>query len=262
MTIRLSANFDHLADLSPELHRLGILAERFLVENADTSLIKSRQFGKHTVRKIAALSGEYDASCGETPNDLLRRLATQLRLRLLSDRSSFPTSLADACTSLVWLLRRTLERDAPPAPHCVTWSSAWIYPCERMGRGCRNLDIAEWHADGGRTDCALFVALQCIPIPGSFCLRHLRSPFRGPWQTKSGIWFYSGQSITLVHWALGSRSATFSTFSIPTSTRQLCLAEYCFGEGRIRPYQQEAIAEAEDAIVAGQCNSSSRWQPA
>lgn len=46
----MSVNFDHLREISPELHRLGILAERFFAEDANTSLIKSRQFGEYMVR--------------------------------------------------------------------------------------------------------------------------------------------------------------------------------------------------------------------
>jgi type I restriction enzyme R subunit len=73
----LSANFGHLQEISPELHRLGTLAERFFAEDANTSLIKSRQFGEYMVKEIAALSGVYDPAARETTNDLLRRLATQ-----------------------------------------------------------------------------------------------------------------------------------------------------------------------------------------
>ncbi|NEJ83750.1 DUF4145 domain-containing protein, partial [Rhizobium leguminosarum] len=73
----MSANFDHLREISNELHRLGVLAERFFSEDANTSLIKSRQFGEYMVKEIAALSGVYNAAGRETTHDLLRRLATQ-----------------------------------------------------------------------------------------------------------------------------------------------------------------------------------------
>lgn len=73
----MSANFGHLQQLSPELHRLGTLAERFFSEDANTSLIKSRQFGEYMVKEIAALSGVHDAAARETTHDLLRRLSTQ-----------------------------------------------------------------------------------------------------------------------------------------------------------------------------------------
>ncbi|WP_414815590.1 type I restriction-modification system endonuclease [Rhizobium sp. IY2] len=73
----MSANFDHLKEISPELHRLGVLAERFFAEDANTSLIKGRQFGEYMVKEIAALSGVYDPTARETTHDLLRRLAAQ-----------------------------------------------------------------------------------------------------------------------------------------------------------------------------------------
>ncbi|MFP5077946.1 type I restriction-modification system endonuclease [Rhizobium sp. YIM 134829] len=73
----MSVNFGHLQEISPELHRLGTLAERFFAEDANTSLIKSRQFGEYMVKEIAARSGVYDAGARETTHDLLRRLVTQ-----------------------------------------------------------------------------------------------------------------------------------------------------------------------------------------
>lgn len=73
----LSANFDHLKALSPELHRLGILAERFFAEDANTSLIKSRQFGEHMAKEVAAYAGLYEPASRESTNDLLRRLVVQ-----------------------------------------------------------------------------------------------------------------------------------------------------------------------------------------
>lgn len=73
----MSANFGHLSEISPELYRLGVLAERFFAEDANTSLIKSRQFGEYMVKEIAALSGAYDAERRETTNDLIRQLTTQ-----------------------------------------------------------------------------------------------------------------------------------------------------------------------------------------
>lgn len=73
----MSVNFDHLKELSSELHRLGVLAERFFPEDANTSLIKSRQFGEYMVKEIAALSGVYDVAARESTHDLLRRLSVQ-----------------------------------------------------------------------------------------------------------------------------------------------------------------------------------------
>ncbi|WP_245488414.1 DUF4145 domain-containing protein [Rhizobium ruizarguesonis] len=73
----MSANFGHLKEISPELYRLGTLAERFFAEDPNTSLIKSRQFGEYMVKEIAALSGVYDSNGREATHGLLRRLATQ-----------------------------------------------------------------------------------------------------------------------------------------------------------------------------------------
>jgi hypothetical protein len=53
------------------------LAERFFAEDANTSLIKSRQFGEYMLKEIAALSGVYDPTARETTSELLRRLTTQ-----------------------------------------------------------------------------------------------------------------------------------------------------------------------------------------
>lgn len=126
----MSENFGHLSQISPELHRLGTLAERFFAEDANTSLIKSRQFGEYMVKEIAALSGVYDAERRETTNDLIRRLVTQQVLpREVADifhavrRSGneashgFGGSSADALAALkfcralgVWY-RRTYGRD-------------------------------------------------------------------------------------------------------------------------------------------------------
>eukprot|EP00903_Cladosiphon_okamuranus_P022578 g20773.t1 len=72
-----STNFDHLKPLSPQLHRLGALAEQFFSQDANTSLIKSRQFAELMVKEVAAMSGRYDPALRETTNDLLRRLTTQ-----------------------------------------------------------------------------------------------------------------------------------------------------------------------------------------
>lgn len=73
----MSANFGYLKDLSTELFQLGVLAERFFGIDANTSLIKSRQFGELMVKEIAALSGLYDPADRESTNDLLRRLSVQ-----------------------------------------------------------------------------------------------------------------------------------------------------------------------------------------
>ncbi len=76
MSGALSANFDHLKEFSPELHRLAVLAERFFAEDANNSLIKSRQFGEYMVKEIAARFAFYDPDRRESTFDLLRRLRT------------------------------------------------------------------------------------------------------------------------------------------------------------------------------------------
>jgi len=43
----------------------------FFAQDANTSLIKSRQFGEYMVKEIAALSGVYYAERRETTNDLI-----------------------------------------------------------------------------------------------------------------------------------------------------------------------------------------------
>ncbi|WP_186393614.1 MULTISPECIES: type I restriction-modification system endonuclease [unclassified Pannonibacter] len=73
----MSVNFDHLSNISPELHRLGVLAERFFADDANTSLIKSRQFGEYLAKEIAARSGLYDPALRELQVDLIRRLAAE-----------------------------------------------------------------------------------------------------------------------------------------------------------------------------------------
>lgn len=72
-----SSNFDHLQPLSKELHRLGVLAERFFADDANTSLIKCRQFMEFMVKEVAARSGIYQPEERDTVNDLLRKLKSQ-----------------------------------------------------------------------------------------------------------------------------------------------------------------------------------------
>jgi len=144
---QLSANFYHLREISPELHRLGVLAERFFSEDANTSLIKSRQFGEYMVKEIAALSGVYDPAGRETANDLIRRLsASQVLPKEVSDifhairkrgndaAHSLAGSPSEALAALkfcralgVWY-RRTYGRDAgfKPGPFVPPKASAAI----------------------------------------------------------------------------------------------------------------------------------------
>lgn len=124
-----------------------MLAERFFSEDANTSLIKSRQFGEYMVKEIAALSGVYNAASRETTHDLLRRLATQQVLpREVADifhavrkagnkaNHDFGGSSAEALSALkfcralgVWY-RRTYGRDPnfKPGPFVPPRASADI----------------------------------------------------------------------------------------------------------------------------------------
>jgi len=125
-----STNFDHLEPLSPELHRLAVLAERFFSADANTSLIKSRQFAEYMVKEIAALSGNYDEQRRETTNELLRRLSREqvltrdiaslfhaIRIKGNEATHDFTGTPSDALSALkfcrtlgVWY-RRTFGRD-------------------------------------------------------------------------------------------------------------------------------------------------------
>jgi len=81
-----STNFDHLEALSPQLHKLGTLAEHFFAQDANTSLIKSRQFAEFMVKEVAAMAGEYEPDLRETTHDLLRKLtARQVLPREVAD---------------------------------------------------------------------------------------------------------------------------------------------------------------------------------
>lgn len=445
----MSENFDHLKEISPELHRLGLLAERFFADDANTSLIKSRQFGEYMVKEIAALSGVYDPATRETTHDLLRRLATQQILpREVADifhavrksgneaTHSLGGSPAEALAALkfcralgVWY-RRTYGRDpnfrpgpfVPPkasadfdqgtqaelaalraqvqaaesqlaaahasadelakaraaaeelarqaAADSVVWertavemeanqaelarklaelqrqaeaqpqqlqmefkqaglqaasrlelderqtrrlidvqladagweadSDTLVYQRGARPEAGRNLAIAEWPADGGRADYALFVGLTCIGVieakresvdvpstlqqaeryartialatehghPDGPWKHGLADPFRVPfvfatngrpfvrqWQTKSGIWFCDLRRDTnhprpLTAWF--SPKDLLDILATDLDAAAQGLAEENFGKGRMRPYQEDAIAAIENAVVAGQ----------
>ncbi|MBB4015705.1 type I restriction enzyme R subunit [Chelatococcus caeni] len=445
----MSANFDHLKELSIELHRLGVLAERFFAEDANTSLIKSRQFGEYMVKEIAALSGVYDPVARETTHDLLRRLAAQQVLpREVADvfhavRKSgneathgFGGSPAEALSALkfcralgVWY-RRTFGRDpgfkpgpfVPPkasadvdqatqaelallriqvreaeaklaaahasaeelakaraaaqelarqaAADSVVWEqtvvemeanqaelsrklaelqkaaeaqpqqlqmelkqaglqaasrleldekqtrrlievqladAGWEADSDRLSYQAgarpeegRNLAIAEWPAEGGRADYALFAGLTCVGIieakresvdvpstlqqaeryartialspenrhPDGPWKHGLADPFRVPfvfatngrpyvrqWLTKSGIWYRdvrrkTNHSVAMTSWFSPKDLLDKLTTDVDTAAQGL--AEESFGRGKMRPYQEDAIAAIEDAVAGGQ----------
>ncbi|WP_312529525.1 type I restriction-modification system endonuclease [Paracoccus sp. (in: a-proteobacteria)] len=447
--MELSFNFDHLESFSPELHRLGVLAERFFGEDANTSLIKSRQFGEYMIKEIAALSGVYDASLRETTNDLLRRLTMQQVLprevanvfhavrksgnEAAHNMGGTPKEALTAlkfCHALgVWYLR-TYGRDTefksapfvpPRAPaqtdaatlaelaelraqvrdaagklsaahasaeeltkaraaaeelarQATSESTAWeqaaialeanqaelarkladlqeaaqaqpeqlqaefkragIQAASRMDlderqtrrlidvqlmdagweadsenltyqKGTRpeegrDLAIAEWPAEGGRADYALFSGLTClgvieakresVDVPSilkqaeryalTLVLDPEQSHSHAPWQhqpheafrvpfvfatngrpyvrqwvTKSGIWYRDARRVAnhatpMTSWFSPKDLRDKLATNIDTAAQGL--AEESFGKGRMRPYQEEAIAAIEGAVVDGQ----------
>ncbi|OCW57061.1 type I restriction-modification system endonuclease [Hoeflea olei] len=445
----MSVNFGHLQEISPELHRLGTLAERFFAEDANTSLIKSRQFGEYMVKEIAAHSGVYDPAARETTLDLLRRLSAQqvlprevaqifhaVRKSGNEATHNLGGSPAEALAALkfcralgVWF-RRSYGRDpgfrpgpfVPPrasaeadqatraeledlraqvreateklaaahasaeelekaraaaeelARQASADSAVWEQTAveieanqaslarklaemqkaaaaqpdqirmefkqagleaasrleldERQTRRLidvqlvdagweadsarltwqngarpeegRNLAIAEWPAEGGRADYALFAGLACIgvieakrasiDVPSTLQQaeryartivlapdeahphgpwRHgLDQPFRVPfvfatngrphlrqWLVKSGIWYRdvrrdTNHAIAMTSWF--SPKDLLDKLTTDVDTAALGLAEESFGKGRMRPYQEDAIAAIETAVVAGQ----------
>ncbi|MBS7539848.1 type I restriction-modification system endonuclease [Ancylobacter lacus] len=445
----MSVNFDHLQKISPELHLLGTLAERFFAEDANTSLIKSRQFGEYMVKEIAALSGVYDPAARETTNDLLRRLAAQqilprevadvfhaVRKRGNEAAHNLKGSPADAlaalkfCHALAIWYRRTYGRDpnfrpapfvpprassgtdeatqaelaalrarvreaeeklaaahasadelanaraaaeelarqaaadnavwertvveleasqatlsrklaelqkaaeAQPAQLQMEFRQAGLQAASRLelderqtrrlidvqladagweadseslthANGARpeegrNRAIAEWPAEGGRADYALFVGNACVGVieakresvdvpstllqaeryarglvlPPEHACPHgpwkhdLDDPFRVPfvfatngrpylrqWLTKSGIWYRDARratnhAIAMTSWF--SPKDLLDKLATNVDTAAQGLAEESFGKGRMRPYQEEAIAAIEKAVAAGQ----------
>jgi type I restriction enzyme, R subunit len=69
----MPTNFAFLEAHSPQLVRLGTLAEQYFKNDPNTSLIKLRQFGELLARMVAAHVGIYSAQ-EESQVDLLRRL--------------------------------------------------------------------------------------------------------------------------------------------------------------------------------------------
>jgi type I restriction enzyme R subunit len=445
----VSVNFNYLRALSPDLHRLAVLAEKYFVEDANTSLIKCRQFGEHMVKEIAARAGVYDAAATETVYELLLRLSTQQILpREVADilhavrrsgnaathgGSGTPAEALAAlkfCRSLGIWYRRTFggDRDfkagpfvppqASPDADQVTRAeldelrarvrraeadlqeahasaeelararlaaeemvrqaaeerSVWeematelevsqsalarelaklqtqaseeplqaqvaarqaglaaasrleldekqtrrlidlqlvdagweadsmrlVHALGARPEAGRNLAIAEWPSEGGRTDYALFIGLTCVglieakresaDVPSTLMQAeryartieispenaHLDSPwqhgldapFRVPfvfatngrafvrqWQTKSGIWFAdlrrtSNHPRPLSAWL--SPKDLLDKLVTDLDQAVLIAAEDNFGAGKLRPYQEDAIAAIERAMAGGQ----------
>lgn len=72
----IRSNFSHLASLDVQLVRLGALAEKYFAEDANTSMMKVRQFGECLALEAASRLAVYTTAT-ETQYDLLRRLRDQ-----------------------------------------------------------------------------------------------------------------------------------------------------------------------------------------
>lgn len=68
-------NFAHLQAAEAQLHRLGVLAEQYLRDDPNTSLIKQRQFAELLAQSTASRLGLFDPN--EAQYDLLRRLSRE-----------------------------------------------------------------------------------------------------------------------------------------------------------------------------------------
>ncbi|QQS06056.1 MAG: type I restriction-modification system endonuclease [Fibrobacterota bacterium] len=72
----IRSNFSHLASLDVQLVRLGALAEKYFADDANTSMVKIRQFGEYLAQAVASRIGVY-TSGEEQQIALLRRLQDQ-----------------------------------------------------------------------------------------------------------------------------------------------------------------------------------------
>lgn len=68
-----SQNFDHLKEIDRPLAVLASHAERYFVEDANTALIKTRQFAERMARVVAENAGA-DICCDDTFSDTLRSI--------------------------------------------------------------------------------------------------------------------------------------------------------------------------------------------
>jgi len=68
-----SQNFDHLKEIDPPLAILASHAETYFVEDANTALIKTRQFAERMARVVAENAGA-DVSSEDTFSDTLRSI--------------------------------------------------------------------------------------------------------------------------------------------------------------------------------------------
>ncbi|HOX51713.1 MAG TPA: type I restriction-modification system endonuclease [Fibrobacteria bacterium] len=72
----IRSNFSHLQPLEPQLVRLGAQAEKYFADDANTSMMKVRQFGECLALEVASRIGVYTSS-DEPQIALLRRLQDQ-----------------------------------------------------------------------------------------------------------------------------------------------------------------------------------------
>ncbi len=80
-------------------------------------------------------------------------------------------------------------------------------------------------------------------------------PYVRQWVTKSGIWYRdvrreTNHAVPMTSWFSPKDLLDKLTTDVDTAAQGL--AEESFGKGRMRPYQEEAIAAIETAVVAGQ----------
>ena len=101
----VSSNFRHLIEIEPTLARLGDLAEQFLLIDANTALVKLRQYAELLAEILASRAGT--SRPGETQKDRLDRLRDE---GLLNDE--------------VFQLFTSLRREGNRATHEFTGSEA------------------------------------------------------------------------------------------------------------------------------------------
>ncbi len=70
----MPSNFSVLAPLSPELAKIGHMAETYFCADPNTALLKLRQFGELLAQELAARFGLRDVGTSESQLDLLKRL--------------------------------------------------------------------------------------------------------------------------------------------------------------------------------------------
>ncbi len=70
----MPSNFSVLAPLSPELAKIGHMAETYFCSDPNTALLKLRQFGELLAQELAARFGLRDVGTSESQLDLLKRL--------------------------------------------------------------------------------------------------------------------------------------------------------------------------------------------